>query len=51
LEDLHVAGSMITKWESKSMMGEYGVDLYGSGKRPVLVSMTMIFVFHKMQEF
>jgi hypothetical protein len=25
-------------------MGEYGVDLSGSGERPVLVSITMIFI-------
>jgi len=25
-------------------MGEYGVDLYGSGERPVLVSITMILI-------
>jgi hypothetical protein len=44
LEDLHVSGRIITEWESKSRMGEYGVDLFGSGETAVLVSTTTIFI-------
>jgi hypothetical protein len=44
LEDLHVTGRIIIKWESKSRMREYGVDLSGSGEKSVFVSITIIFI-------